>query len=384
MDDAALAQAINAAGLAGAVAMIAGKGGVRYSQCFGQRSRDGDAVMTPDTLFQIASMSKAITSVAALQLVEKGRLSLHAPIGDVLPGLADPQVLDGFADDGAPLLRPATTAITLHHLLTHTSGLGYDFMSVDIIRARGAAGSPAAGTLASLSMPLLFDPGDRWNYGVSTDWVGLAVEAVTGQTLGAYLEAHVTGPLGMVDTAFRPSDAQRARAASLYMRTPDGASFPLPIEIGGGDAAEFEMGGGGLWSSALDYTRFLRMILNNGTLDGVRILSPDSIASMRDNQIGDIKAGKMDSAQPTLSAPFELFPNMHCGWSYGFLINPETGPDGRSPNSLAWAGIANTHYWVDPATDTIGVFMAQMLPFGEAPTMAAFTAFERMAYQGTS
>ncbi|MFM5914557.1 MAG: serine hydrolase domain-containing protein [Chakrabartia godavariana] len=378
--DAELGAALVAAGVAGAVAMVGDSKGTLYARSFGKRRLEGAAVQVDD-LFQIASMTKAIVSVAALQLVERGQMALDAPIDALLPELADPQVIDGFDEDGNVLLRPAKRAITLRHLLTHTSGFGYEFMSADMVRARGPAGSPAPGTKAALISPLLFDPGDKWEYGISTDWAGLAVEAASGMRLDAYLSEHVTGPLGMVDTQFNPTAAQRDRAAALYVRTPDGLA-PMPVEFGGGPDVEVLSGGGGLYSTAPDYMRFLRMLLNGGALDGQRILSADTVAALADNHVGDLRAGRMESVVPALAGEFDMFPHMDTKWSLGFLINPETGPHGRSAGSLCWAGIANCYYWLDPEADVAGVLLTQLLPFGDPGVLDALGALERMAYRG--
>lgn len=378
--DAELGAAIDAAGVAGAVAMVGTKDGATYARAFGCRSLDGEA-MREDDLFQVASMTKALVSVAALQLVERGTLTLDGPLDTLLPELANPQVIDGFDEDGNVILRPAKRAITLRHLLTHTSGFGYEFMSADMVRARGPAGSPAPGTKAALISPLLFDPGDKWEYGISTDWAGLAVEAASGMRLDAYLDENLTGPLGMVDTHFNPSAAQRARAASLYVRTPDGLA-PMPIEIGGGPDVEVLSGGGGLYSTAPDYMRFLRMLLNGGELEGARILSNATVAQLADNHVGHLRAGRMESVIPTLAGEFDMFPHMDTKWSLGFLINPEEGPHGRSAGSLCWAGIANCYYWLDPTADVAGILLTQLLPFGDAGVLDALGALERMAYRG--
>lgn len=378
--DTELKAAIDAAGVAGAVAMVGNNKGVTYSHAFGSRSLGGDP-MQVDDLFQIASMTKAIVSVAALQLVERGQLALDAPLDDLLPDLANPQVIEGFDEDGNVLLRPAKRAITLRHLLTHTSGFGYEFMSADMIRARGPAGSPAPGTKAALISPLLFDPGEKCEYGISTDWAGLAVEAASGQRLDAYLHDHLTGPLGMGDTHFNPSAEQRARSASLYVRTPDGLA-PMPVEFGGGPDVEVLSGGGGLYSTAPDYMRFLRMLLNGGELEGARILSDATVAQLADNHVGHLRAGRMESVVPALAGEFDMFPHMDTKWSLGFLINPEAGPHGRPAGSLCWAGIANCYYWLDPTTDVAGILLTQVLPFGDSGVLDALGALERMAYRG--
>lgn len=361
--------------LPGIVTLSGNAGGISALDATGLRTIETDTAMTPDTLFQIASMTKAITSVAALRLVEQGKLSLHDPIRDVLPELADLRVLTGFGDDGKPAYAPASTPVTLAHLLTHTAGFGYEFMSAELNAALGEdRGAP--GTLASLNTPLLFEPGTRWEYGINTDWAGRAVEAASGKTLGAAIEELVTGPLGMADTTFSPSDEQRARGSSLYVRNDEGALMPMPLDFSGGKNAEFEPGGAGLWSSAEDYFRFLQLILNNGLHKGERLLSEETMRLLTTNQIGNLRAGAMGSIMPMMALPYDPFPGMDCGWSMAFLINKETGPYGRSAGSLAWAGIANCHYFIDLVRGRAGVLLMQLMPFGDPEALEAFRAFE--------
>jgi methyl acetate hydrolase len=375
-----LTQAVEHGTVAGAAAFIGNREGVISTHTAGLRDTASGAAMIADTVFQIASMTKAITSVAAMQLVERGLLSLDAPLGDLLPEFANPQVIDGFEEDGTVILRPAKSGITLRHLLTHTSGLGYEFMNADMLRARGPGGGPAPGTKAALISPLLFDPGERWEYGISTDWVGLTVEAASGQRLDAYCAAEILEPLGMADTGFAVTDAMAPRRAALQLRGEGGTLTPFPVEIGGGPGAEIVSGGGGLYSTGPDYMRFLRMILNGGSLDGATILKPGTVAEMGRNQIGNIRAGEMGSINLMFALPNDPFPDQHTGWGLGFLINPETGHNGRAAGSLAWAGIANTYYWIDPTNDVAGLIMMQHLPFGDPAALSLYGAFERAVY----
>ena len=373
-----LGAALAAAGIPGAVAMVGNRAGVTETIVIGS---DGTgAPLAADSVFQLASMTKAIVSVAAMQLVEAGKLSLDAPIGALLPDLGDPRVITGFGADDSVQTRTAARPITLRHLLTHTSGLGYDFVHADMARARGPKGPPAAGTMASLRAPLMFDPGDNWAYGISTDWVGLAVEAASGQRLDAYVAAHITGPLGMTETVFALTESLKARLVTNSARTDNGV-VPYPINIGGG-AGEYLSGGGGMSGTAADYMRFVRMLLNGGSLDGVRVLESETVAKMSRNQIGPLRAGVMETTMPALSARVEWFPEMTAGWGLGFLINPEQGPDGRAAGSLAWAGICNTFYWFDPASDVAAVLLMQLLPFADTGALAALSAFERGVYAG--
>lgn len=375
MDDSAFVKVLEEAALPGAACMIVDRDGTRYARAFGHADAVRGTPMALDTPCQIASMTKALVSVAAMQLVEQGKLSLDGPIGDVLPDLADAQVLEGFDENGAPQLRPAARPVTLRHMLTHTAGLGYFFIHPEILRYFAHVGMPEPGSLASLRMPLMFDPGDKWEYSVGTDYTGLAVEAASGMQLGDYLAENIFGPLGMTDTGFRPELADHA--ATVHRRKDGGGFEAAPMILGGG---EYQSGGGGLTSTAPDYARFLQAILRGGELDGNRILSEESIAELSRNQIGDIRAGYMGSAMPELAAPFDNFPDQHTGWSLAFLVNPERGPNGRSPGSLAWAGIFNSYYWIDPTEGVAGVFVSQMAPFGDPGALAAFGALERLAY----
>ncbi len=376
--DKALDAAITSGKISGAVAMIGDRDGVIQTASAGIADAATGTAMQADTIFQIASMTKALASVAAMQLAERGALTLDDPIGTLLPELADVQVLTGFGADGAPMLRPPASPVTLRHLLTHTSGLGYSFMSADMARAQGQV---APGSIASITSPLLFDPGTRWEYGVSTDWVGRAVEAASGLSLGAYMAENIIEPLGMADTGFSVSSQNAPRRAALQMRADGGGFVPFPIEIGGGESAEFHSGGGGLYSTAGDYMRFLRMLLCGGELDGHEILTPETVAEMSRNQIGGLRAGQMDSIVPQFSGTFDSFPGMDTKWGLGFLINPERGPNGRAPGSLAWAGIANTYYWLDPQSGIAGLVMMQFVPFGDEHALDLFAAVERAAYK---
>ncbi len=380
--DALLENAVTAGDVPGVVALAADDRGVIYRGAFGRRGRDGEAPMTPDSVFWLASMTKAITSVAAMQLVEEGKLALDAPIARVLPELAERPVLEGFDDAGQPRLRPARQPITLRHLLTHTAGFGYDMWNAEIGRVMAQAGVPHAISRrrAALQTPLLFDPGERWTYGVNTDFVGRAVEAVSGRTLQAHFRDHILGPLGMNDTDFILTPAARARRVLMHQRQADGSLAPIDFEPT--EPLEFFMGGGGLFGTAGDYLRFLRMLLAGGTLDGVRILRPETVALMAENQIGDLEAGILRTVQPALSNDVDFFPGMRQKWGLGFLINTEDSPQGRKAGSLAWAGLGNTYFWIDRTANLTGVILMQILPFADQKAVALYGAFERALYQG--
>ncbi len=368
--------AVAAANLPGVVALITDSKETRYVRAFGMADAVNNVPMREDSLFQIASMTKALTSTAVLQLVERGKLDLDAPIGTLLPELASPQVLDGFDADGAPILRPARSAVTLRHLLLHTSGCAYTFMNADLLRHAMASGKMAAGKRASLDLPLMFDPGTDWQYGTGIDWAGLAVEAATGISLGEWFEREITGPLGMTQTAFRA--AWDAAEPQVHVREAEGGFKTQAMVLGGG---EYHNGGGGLSSTAGDYARFMRMILRGGELDGVRVLSPEMAGlAIEDALPLHLSAGEMTTAIPSFATAFNPLPGQRGGWTLGgFLVNTETGPAGRSPGSLHWAGIFNCYYWIDTDRDLAGVILAQIAPFADTGVLGTFAALEQMA-----
>ena len=333
--------------------------------------------MTRDTVFRIASMIKLITSVAALQLVEQGKLSLDAPVPDIDPALGSPQVLDGFDAKGIPQLRPAKRPVSLRHLLTHTAGFSYRLWdaravrySIDLLPPPQRRGAPRT--------PLMFDPGERWQYGTSIDWVGRIVESIGGERLDVYFRRHIFDPLGMNDTAFVISPQQRAREASAHRRGPDGSLAPQPME--GQSARQSFSGGGGIYSTGPDYLTFIRMLLRGGSLGGVRILRPDTVALMGHNQIGNIEAGIMKTTVPAVSNDVDFFPGISLKWGFGHMINMQAVPGGRSAGSLTWGGLFNTYYWIDPATRIAAVFMTQVLPFADHRALRIYRQFERGVY----
>ena len=343
--DDAISAGLERARLPGAVAMVGDRDGVLYAKAFGTRGVADATPMAVDTPFWLASMTKAVTSVAAMQLVEHGRLTLDGPIGSLLPELANPRVLTGFDEAGAAITRPARRTITLRHLLTHTAGFGYDFMNGDMLRSRGDDG-PAPGSRASLDAALLFDPGERWEYGLSTDWAGLAVEAASGQDLGAYFAEHIFAPLGMASVGFVHDEA---RAAPLHTRLPDGSLTQIPSLAPLLNAGGYLSGGGGLSGTGDDYMRLLRMILNGGELDGVRVLERETVGMMAQNQIGDLRAGALGSVTPHMTLPFDLFPSCEDRLGPGLPDQSQNRFQDAAPLAVwAWAGLANTHYWIDP------------------------------------
>jgi len=380
--DQVLRQKSDAVEIPGVVAVAASGKEVIYQGAFGKRDLSKPDAMTTDSVFWIASMTKAVTTAAAMQLVEQGKLALDAPIGKLLPDLAAPQVLDGFDAKGEPKLRPAKSAITLRQLMTHTAGFCYDMWNGDMGTYLTKAGIPGIITCqnAALKTPIASDPGTRWEYGTNIDFVGKAVEAVSGKKLDAYLRDHMFAPLGMNDTAFKLTDAMRKRLVSPHARGADGKLETFPFELE--QNPEFHMGGGGLYGTAGDYIKFTQMILNKGRGNGNQVLKPETVAMMGENHIGDLVVTKMTSAAPPYTNDVDLYPGMIKKWGLSFLINTAKTPEGRSPGSLAWAGLANTYFWIDPARDVTGVILMQVFPFADGKCLEAFAGFERGVYDG--
>lgn len=379
--DGLLKASVSDGNVPGVAALVTDGKETLYEGGFGERVLGGGTAMTPDTVVWIASMTKAITGAAAMQLVEQGKLDLDAPAGDVIPYLADVPVLEGFDKDGHPITRGAKRPITLRHLLTHTAGFAYEIWQDPIATYQEAAGLPGITTCedAALKTPLLFDPGERWEYGINIDWAGKMVEQVSGQRLGAYMQEHIFAPLGMTDTAFRITPDMRARLAKIHARG-DNDSFDVLDDLEIEQNPEFEMGGGGLYSTVGDYARFIRMILNDGAVNGQQVLKPETVAMMSQNQMGDCRVCVLKTNAPDLSNDAEFFPGQEKTWGLSFMINEEQAPTGRPAGSLAWAGLANSYYWIDPKNGIGGVYATQILPFADAKSLPLFLDFEKQVY----
>ena len=378
--DQALRAAADARQVPGVVAIATTDKDVIYESAFGKRELGKPDAMTPDSVFWIASMTKAITGTAAMQLVEQGKLSLDAPIGTLLPGLASPQVFEGFDAAGKPKLRAAKKPVTLKHLLTHTAGYCYNIWNPQMGKHMEQAGIPGITTCENkaLTMPLSFEPGERWEYGINIDWVGKAVEAASGKRLDAYLKDHIFAPLGMTSTGFRLTDDMRKRLVGMHARGADGTLTPIPFEMV--QEPEFHMGGGGLYGTGRDYSAFIRMLLNGGTLGGNRLLKPETVRLMGENHIGALNVLPMKTAAPELSNDVDLYPEQDKKWGLSFLINTKQTAEGRSAGSLAWAGLANTYFWIDPARKVGGAIFMQLLPFADHKALELFGALERGVY----
>jgi CubicO group peptidase (beta-lactamase class C family) len=329
-----------------------------------------------DTLYRNASMTKAVATTAALQLVEQGRLSLDATVASILPEFAQLQVLDGF-DGDQPRLRPPASAATVRQLMTHTAGLGYFFTSDKLMRYLMLTGapSPLSGDKRSLSVPLINDPGTAWAYGVNTDWLGLVVEKISGQSLGSYLQQHVYGPLGMVDSSFAPSGAQRERLLRVMQRQADGTLAPsvhdLPAQ------SEWDAAGHGSYGTIQDYGRFVQAWLN----DGAGVLQPATAQMALQSQIGDIQLPALiKTALPELSNDVPSMPAPQ-SWGLGFHLTQTHLPGMRSQGTADWAGVFNSYYWIDRHKGVGGVLMTQVLPFFDMPVIETLMGFEMAVYQ---
>jgi len=290
-------------------------------------------------------------------------------------------VLDGFDASGTPKLRPAKRAITLRHLLTHTAGFGYEQWYPTLGPYIKATGLPprATGKLVTIRMPLVFDPGDRWLYGISIDWVGRLVEAISGQPLDAYFRDKIFTPLGMKDSGYQPTAEQRARQARLHTRQADGGLTLQPLETVPA-APEFWSAGGPLYSTGRDYLTFLQALLHGGSVNGVRLLKPETVAELNRNATGNIPCGVLKTEMPNLSNDVDFFPGAPLRWGLGYMLNVNAGPNGRSAGTVSWGGLFNTYYWLDPVRRVTGLIMTQILPFADQRVLQLYGQFESAAY----
>jgi CubicO group peptidase (beta-lactamase class C family) len=363
--DALLAAAVEQKRVPLVVATVADASGVSY---------EGAVGTSGDTIFAIASMTKPVTSVAVMQLVEAGRVELDAPASKYVPELAAVRVLDAGA------LRAPRSPITVRQLLSHTAGFGYEFLNRELFAMVGRKEIPSmmAGGDAFLKAPLVADPGTRWEYGINTDWLGRLVERVTGRSLEAHFRERIFSPLGMTDTTFEVPPAKRARMAPTYQRTPEGALAEQPRPPAG--KVEFHSGGGGLFSTAADYTRFARALVAGGQLDGRRILGAASVATMGRNQIGDLALRLLPSTMPQLATSEAVLPGSPDKFGLGFALNSTPTAAGRGAHTMSWSGIFNTFFWIDRENQVAAVLLTQSLPFLEPGAKALVEDFDRAVY----
>jgi CubicO group peptidase (beta-lactamase class C family) len=365
-------------GIPAVVGMVANGHSILYSGAFGARDAASNMPVGMNSIFSIASMTKAITTTAALQLVEQGKLKLDEPAARLVPEFKYLRMIGFFTIPGGPSLVPVPKPVTLRHLLTHTSGFAYDTWNEKMFRYAQSTGTLDAPAITDPPSPLVFEPGSAWQYGTSLDWVSRMVEAASGKSFEAYLQENILKPLGMNDTSFILTAEKFDRRVAVYQRQPDGEWRENPRVLPAPPARP--TGGGGLYSTAPDYIRFTQMILGKGSLHGVRILKPETVAQMSRNQIGSLSAGKLKSFRPERSADVDLHPGAQDKWGFGFLINTVAYEGGRSAGSLAWAGVDNTFYWIDPHRGLSAVLMMQFLPFVDKEAVGMLGDFERSVY----
>jgi len=360
-----------------ASAMVAGPDRILYHGAFGQRDTGSRVPVTSLSIFRIASMTKPVTAVAAMQLVEREKIKLEDPVAKYLPELENLQVLNGFDADGKPSLRPVAGPVLLRHLLTHTSGFAYDTWDAEQLRYSEYLEKSKTPPLRV--SPLSFDPGTQWRYGTSMDWTGRLVEAVSGMTLEAWFQKEILQPLGMKDTSFLCPAERFDRLVSVYRRESDGKLSQQPRKKP--ELPKSFNGGGGLYSTPEDYVKFMQMFLRRGSGPGsTRILRGETVDLMATNHAGELSAGKLKSVRPAYSSDMDVHPGHTDGFGYGFLINGEDYDGGRAAGSLAWAGIDNTFFWIDPQRKTCAVLMMQFLPFCDSDAVAVLRDFEHGIY----
>ena len=365
----------------GVVAMVTDRHRNIYEGAAGKRRLDQPADMTTDSIFAIFSTTKAITGTAVLQLVEEGKLDLDAPARRYAPEIGKLQVIEGFAANGEPILRAPKRDITTRMLMVHTSGLSYDFINHTYNRLAQERGQPSVITAsrACLMTPLLFDPGERWEYGTNLDWCGQIVEGIRGSRLGEVFKTRIFQPLGMHDTTFELTDAMRKKLAGIHARNADGSLTPMDFELP--DKPEVHMGGHGLYGTIGDYMRFIRMWLNDGMGEHGRVLKAETVRMAEKNHLGESKVTPITGVIPSLCNDAEFFPGQSKSWALTFMINDEEAPTGRPAGALGWAGLANLFYWIDRRNGFGGFWATQILPFGDAASFIGYMNFETAFYE---
>ncbi|MGR8918229.1 MAG: serine hydrolase domain-containing protein [Gammaproteobacteria bacterium] len=381
--DAILDQTVNRAGGApGVVAMATDREDCFYAGAAGVRELGAEAPMTTDSVMFLASCTKAITGVAFMQLVEEGLVALDEPAGEYVPEIDAIEVLDGFDAGGEPRLRAPASRVTLEQLMLHTAGFGYDFFSADLLefRTRREIPSILECRFEGIRDVLLHDPGAAWTYGNNIDWLGRVVEVVRGKRLGEVFAERIFAPLGMQDIGFAMTAAMSERLATIHLRAPDGQLTAAP-DLRMPPAPEMDMGGHGLYASLGEYLKFIRMFLNDGAGPDGRVLEADTVRRMAQNGLGELESGGWVTSNPQFANTGEFFPGVRKTWAYTFQRNEEPAPTGRPAGQLAWAGLANTYYWIDRETGVGGIWSAQILPFQDVAAYPGFVDFETAVYR---
>lgn len=375
-----LNRAVESGAVPGAAFVVTGPEGDIQELTAGALTAGGDEPVTEKTMYRLMSMTKAVASVGALQLVERGELSLDQEVASVIPEFGEIQVLDGF-DGDRPRLREPSRPATVQQLFTHTSGHGYVFLRPELVRYYEVTGlpDPLSGVRSSLQQPLVADPGTEWNYGISLDWLGLVIEAVSGQDLPSYLTEHVLGTLEMSETTFTPSDEQRARLMAVHSRSGDGSleisELDLPVE------PEYWAAGHGLHGTAGDYGRFMAALLAGGELDGNRILRPETVELMFTDHLAGIPLPP-EGTKSTMPELSNDVPPLPFGQTFGLGLHvfTEDLPGMRRGGSGDWSGLCNCYYWIDRTSGVAGAFLTQVLPFYDGQLLEAVLGSEQAVY----
>ena len=366
--------------VAGVAAVATDRNGPIYEGAAGVRAVGSPPPFTTDTVCAIFSTTKAIAGTVALMLMQEGSLDMDEPAKTYAPAIGELQVLDGFEDDGTARLRAPKREITTRMLLTHTAGFGYDFFNESYFKlAQQGQPSVIEASRAAINTPLLFDPGERWEYGSNIDWAGQVIEGITGQRLGEAMRERIFEPLQMTSTAFTMTEAMRARLASIHQRADDGSIAALDLILP--QDPEIDMAGHGLYSTADDYAKFIRMWLNDGAGPDGQLLDPETVEMAAGNHLGELKIQMLPGVIPALSNDAEFFPGMPKSWAITFMINDEDAPTGRPAGSLAWAGLANLYYWIDRRSGVGGFWATQLFPFADPTSVGGYLDFESAVYQ---
>ena len=366
-----------------AVAAVGNASGQLWSHSAGHRDAQKTSVAANDNIIQIASMTKLITTIGALQLVEQGVLDLDTPITAYVPQLSELQLLKGFDEQNNPILENADRAPTVRELMTHTGGYVYEFWNANAKKASelGVTESLFSGGNYSAA-PLAFEAGTAWEYGINTEWLGVIIERISGQRLSVYFDENIFGPLGMVDTFYELPQEKMNRSVTLMARVNDELiQFPTaqPAPMAKGSMAYY-WGGRGLYSTVADYGRVLQMLLNDGVLDGETLLNPETVNSMFKNNIGDIQLAALETVMPELSNTADLSFGNPATFGLGLLLHIEGVEGGRKAYSGSWAGLFNSYYWVDRQSKTYGIFGTQILPFFDAASVETLLKLEQAVY----
>ncbi len=375
--DQVLQSAVDSGAVPNVAAIAADRNGVIYEGAAGPKAAGGDEPVSTSTHFRIMSMTKMVATAVALQETEKGTLDLDAPIAEYCPEFADVQVLDGW-DGDTPRLRAPATQATVKQLVTHTTGLGYWFFSEDLVKWEAATSTPnvLSGANVVFTAPLLADPGTQYIYGINTDWLGKVVEAAGGRSLDVLVKEGITGPLGMDETAFQLAEGWKDSTTPVHVKS-DGGWIDSGIELN--QQPEYFAGGHGLYSTPQDYIKFQRALLGGGELDGVRILKQATVDAAFTNQIGDLDfPPAIPTADPASTHEFNAGPGYK--WGLGLLLNTQDVPGMRRAGSGAWAGLCNTHFWVDPTSGICASIYSNFLPFVPPEALALYADYEKALY----